>query len=42
MENTDMAEAGGMDSETDAAAASESSATNKTNKKWYIVHTYSG
>ncbi len=37
-----MAEAGGMDSETDAAAASESSATNKTNKKWYIVHTYSG
>ena len=41
MEITDMAEAGGTNSETDAATTPESSATNK-NKKWYIVHTYSG
>ena len=39
MENTNMADTGGMDTGTDAAATSESSATNK---KWYIVHTYSG
>ncbi len=34
-----MAEADGTDTGTDEAASSESSATNK---KWYIVHTYSG
>ena len=34
-----MAEADGTDTGTDEATTSESSATNK---KWYIVHTYSG